>query len=868
MGACMLGEQLPAATGCTARGSAGVCNAAGSCETVTTTKAVEFTDFPIAGLVDLLYRNRGVEVLSVSSEVRLTGVSPSHVVASASTQSAIVSALRNLVVSETGTLFSSVDVVLLPPQTQAEPGDTAAAYLQYGVVQRFPSETDATAVKAALSASNAVFDALKATNKFSALSAVVVLSCDATVIAAPSTITTTTTATTTIPAEEEQQSVATPDAASGSATALVVLAALLFAGLLFGGIYYVRSNDGLEICDGYLPEFLGGGKSGSVLLTKSTYDIPSPSATASSTARSYNIRSPTRARRNSVSNEPEATADDFITARHPDNAAKNFSQDHLPYDHNRVVMLPLPGAANSDYINASHVTISSASGARQYIAAQSPLASTALDFWRMIIEHKVAVVAMIGNRNSRGDPLFQYFPASVGETVSFGEVAVTMKTVNKEPSFVLRTLMVEVPSEPTSLDPELGRSGKLTVTHCQFTDFPASGTPQDSSAFLAFRAAVDNAALASADTKVPVVVSCDNGCGRTGTFICLDAELQRFKVFGDMDLFDAVTTGRRSRAQLVETDAQYVFLHRAFVTELVSMDNDVSGQHAPDVANYLAKFTVKGTGSGFDLGRAGRAMRNLGQFTMVQTMVGPNSQTEVKIDVQLAITTDCVVLTKAQGGKFVFVTACSREETQGKPQSKKDALGLKVTMRGGEQVLVCKTEAERAEWVALLNGREGFKPESTLSGGGRLINSRPVERSECLELMGSPDPQTFEGSSSLRAEFESIPKHSSKNSPKKAPLPGQNFSRSVINPAYRLNFSQMAPGSPEAPLNPMQASMFANRFQMGSPSGYSQAQGSNPSVMYGGAATGPRVGLGYPTLVGQGMAGQFSPVAETTFSPK
>jgi len=832
---------------------------------MTTTKATSFTDFPIAGLVDLLYRNRGVEVLSVSSEVRLSGVSPSHVIGSASIQNVIITALRELVVAETGTLFSSVDVVLLPAQTEPALGETAAAYLQYGVVQRFPSATDADAVKALLSASNNIFAALKNTGRFQALSAVVVLSCEALVVGAPSTLTTTSVttvgATTSAPVAA---ATATDNVASGSATALVILAALLFAGILFGGIYYVRSSGGLEMCDGYLPGFLGGATSGSVVLTKSTYDIPSPSA-AAPTARSYNIRTPARARRSSVTNEPGATADDFVTARLPDNAAKNFSPDHLPYDHNRVVMLPLPGAANSDYINASFVAISSASGARQYIAAQSPLASTALDFWRMVLEQKVTVVALIGSRNSRGDPLFQYFPASVGENVSFGEITITLRNMNKEPGFVVRTLEVDIPSEPTGLDPELGRAGKVSVTHCQFVDFPATGTPQNSNSFLAFRAAVDKAASSNADTKVPVVVSCDNGCGRTGTFICLDAELQRYKIFGDMDLFDAVTTGRRSRAQLVETDAQYVFLHRAFVTELVSMDNDVSGNHAPNVHKYLAKFSVQGTGSGFDLGRAGRAIRKLGDFTMSRTVVGPNSQKEVQLDVQVAITTDCVVLTKSQGGKFVFVTACSREETQGKPQSKKD-LGLKLIMRGGEQVLTCKTEAERAEWVALLNGREGFKPESALPGGERMINSRPVERSECLDLMGSPDPQTFEGSSSLKAEFESIPKHSSKNSPKKSALPGQNFSRSVMNPAYRLNFSQMTAGSPEAPLNPMQNSMFANRFQMGG-GGYGQPQAVQGSgnVMYGGPPTGPRVGLGYPTLVGQSMA-NFSPVAETTFS--
>jgi protein tyrosine phosphatase len=141
-------------------------------------------------------------------------------------------------------------------------------------------------------------------------------------------------------------------------------------------------------------------------------------------------------------------------------------------------------------------------------------------------------------------------------------------------------------------------TGKTTITHCQFLDFPASGTPQDATTFLSFRAAVDAAATGSAGSKAPMVVHCENGCGRTGAFICLDSELQRLQVFGDVDLMDAVTTARRHRARMVETDAQYIFLHRAFVTELLAMDNEVIGTHPPAVKAFLAKFTVYGARMG------------------------------------------------------------------------------------------------------------------------------------------------------------------------------------------------------------------------------------------------------------------------------
>ena len=49
-----------------------------------------------------------------------------------------------------------------------------------------------------------------------------------------------------------------------------------------------------------------------------------------------------------------------------------------------------------DYINASHISYEIGSkGKLDYIAAQGPLLSTVDDFWRMIWEHKVDVVAML-----------------------------------------------------------------------------------------------------------------------------------------------------------------------------------------------------------------------------------------------------------------------------------------------------------------------------------------------------------------------------------------------------------------------------------------------------------------------------------------
>ncbi|VDL93535.1 unnamed protein product [Schistocephalus solidus] len=74
-------------------------------------------------------------------------------------------------------------------------------------------------------------------------------------------------------------------------------------------------------------------------------------------------------------------------------AAKNRSQDCVPYDMNRVVLRSL----KEDYINASHMDFISTLGdwCPRYILTQAPLCNTVADFWTMIFEQGCEVVALL-----------------------------------------------------------------------------------------------------------------------------------------------------------------------------------------------------------------------------------------------------------------------------------------------------------------------------------------------------------------------------------------------------------------------------------------------------------------------------------------
>ncbi|KAF4788623.1 tyrosine-protein phosphatase non-receptor type 21 isoform X5 [Turdus rufiventris] len=81
-------------------------------------------------------------------------------------------------------------------------------------------------------------------------------------------------------------------------------------------------------------------------------------------------------------------------ARLPENAERNRFQDVLPYDDTRVELVPTK-ENNTGYINASHIKISVGGIEWDYIATQGPLQNTCQDFWQMIWEQGIAIIAMV-----------------------------------------------------------------------------------------------------------------------------------------------------------------------------------------------------------------------------------------------------------------------------------------------------------------------------------------------------------------------------------------------------------------------------------------------------------------------------------------
>ncbi|XP_003369503.1 receptor-type tyrosine-protein phosphatase N2 [Trichinella spiralis] len=203
------------------------------------------------------------------------------------------------------------------------------------------------------------------------------------------------------------------------------------------------------------------------------------------------------------------------TAALPENSGKNRSEI-LPFDHCRVVLNKALNQANDDYINASTICDSDPRSPT-YIATQGPLADTVADFWQLIWEQgSVAIVNLTKLVENNNEKCCRYWPENGTEIYHVFEVG-----------------LVHLVSEHIWCEDYLVRSFYLknvntqetrTVTQFHFLSWPEDGVPMNAKSLLEFRRKVNKSYRGQ---QSPVVVHCNDGAGRTGTYILIDMVLNR-----------------------------------------------------------------------------------------------------------------------------------------------------------------------------------------------------------------------------------------------------------------------------------------------------------------------------------------------------
>ncbi|XP_051006235.1 tyrosine-protein phosphatase non-receptor type 21 [Acomys russatus] len=256
------------------------------------------------------------------------------------------------------------------------------------------------------------------------------------------------------------------------------------------------------------------------------------------------------------------------TARLPENAERNRFQDVLPYDDARVELVPTK-ENNTGYINASHIKVSVSGIEWDYIATQGPLQNTCQDFWQMVWEQGITIIAMVTAEEEGGrEKSCRYWPrlGSRHNTVTYGRFKITTRFRTDSGCYATTGLKMK----------HLLTGQERTVWHLQYTDWPEHGCPEDLKGFLSYLEEIQsvrrhtNSTSEPKSPNPPLLVHCSAGVGRTGVVILSEIMIACLEHNEVLDIPRVLGMLRQQRMMLVQTLGQYTFVYRVLVQFLKS----------------------------------------------------------------------------------------------------------------------------------------------------------------------------------------------------------------------------------------------------------------------------------------------------------
>ncbi|NWU72635.1 PTN14 phosphatase, partial [Pterocles burchelli] len=262
---------------------------------------------------------------------------------------------------------------------------------------------------------------------------------------------------------------------------------------------------------------------------------------------------------------PKKKADGiFTTAALPENTERNRIREVVPYEENRVELVPTK-ENNTGYINASHIKVTVGGEEWHYIATQGPLPHTCHDFWQMVWEQGVNVIAMVTAEEEGGrSKSHRYWPklGSKHSSATYGKFKVTTKFRTDSGCYATTGLKVK----------HLLSGQERTVWHLQYTDWPDHGCPEEVQGFLSYLEEIQsvrrhtNSVLDSSNNcNPPIVVHCSAGVGRTGVVILTELMTGCLEHNEKVDVPVMLRLLREQRMFMIQTIAQYKFVYRVLI---------------------------------------------------------------------------------------------------------------------------------------------------------------------------------------------------------------------------------------------------------------------------------------------------------------
>ncbi|CAF1286153.1 unnamed protein product, partial [Didymodactylos carnosus] len=237
----------------------------------------------------------------------------------------------------------------------------------------------------------------------------------------------------------------------------------------------------------------------------------------------------------------------FTIALSEVNTNKNRYIDVLPYDDSRILLTNNFDKENNDYINANPKC--------KYIATQGPLPQTTNAFWQMVWENGSSVIVALTRPIEDGVTMcHHYWPAAGNERLTSFEVNLVSEHIWCDDYLVRSFYLKNIQTMETR-----------TVTQFHFLTWSELGTPPSAKSLLDFRRKVNKCYRGKSS---PIIVHCNDGVGRTGTYILLDMVLNRvIKGAREIDIAAALEHIRDQRAKMVKTKNQFQFVFVAVAAE-------------------------------------------------------------------------------------------------------------------------------------------------------------------------------------------------------------------------------------------------------------------------------------------------------------
>nr|XP_034322333.1 receptor-type tyrosine-protein phosphatase alpha-like [Crassostrea gigas] len=242
-----------------------------------------------------------------------------------------------------------------------------------------------------------------------------------------------------------------------------------------------------------------------------------------------------------------------------ENIPKNRFKTIYPYDHSRVV---LQSSTNGDYINADF--IKNTNGDTAYIASQGPKPKTVGDFWQMVWQENVFVIAMVTNLKEGDKKKCQrYWPLAEENEMLVGTFSIQLFSEKTYANFEVHHLKV------TNKKIQEIRQ----ITHLQYTSWPDHDSPSPLE-LLEYYRYVSRAMQQHPEQKL--LVHCSAGIGRTGTFIALDALHRQGVEKGRINIVEYIHTMRMDRMNMIQNLSQYKFLYYALYESFQTGSHNLS----------------------------------------------------------------------------------------------------------------------------------------------------------------------------------------------------------------------------------------------------------------------------------------------------